>query len=108
MWFLIAFVIICVIAILIAGLSEIYYMEKQSIFTLIMFTLLLSAFAIIGILISFNPLDVVIKKSSDSDWELYTGNDIKSDTCITQIKIINGVDTVYPTTCYKVLKYESN
>lgn len=48
---------------------------------------------------------IIIQKSSDSDWELSTNNSIKKDTCITRIVIINnGLDTVYPTTCYKILR----
>src|SRR5690606_28436426 len=46
---------------------------------------------------------VVIKKSSDTEWEIHTGEPkIYQDTTITRVVVING-DTLLPTTEYRVL-----
>lgn len=69
-------------------------------------TVILLAIIALGFMFTyFNKEAVVIKKSSDSDWELCRDcKHIKSDTTITRIVVFNKTDTVYPTTEYKVLK----
>lgn len=50
---------------------------------------------------------VVIKKSSDTEWEIHTGEPkIYQDTVISRVVVING-DTLLPTTEYKVLWRDS-
>jgi hypothetical protein len=56
----------------------------------------------VGYFIAINT-NVVIQKSSDSDWEYSTNQSIEKDTTITEIKVI-GRDTLYPTVIYKVIK----
>jgi hypothetical protein len=57
---------------------------------------------IVGYFIAINT-NVVIQKSSDSDWEYSTNQNIEKDTTITEVKLI-GRDTLYPTVIYKVIK----
>lgn len=50
---------------------------------------------------------VVIKKSSDTEWEIHTGEPkIYQDTVISRVVVING-DTLLPTTEYRVLWRDS-
>ena len=67
-------------------------------------TIMLMVFtAIVVMFVLTNAKPIIIQKSSDSEWELSDNYSIKSDTCITRIVVLQG-DTLYPTTCYKVLK----
>jgi len=48
------------------------------------------------------PKYITIEKSSDNEWIKSDKN--YNDTTITEIKILNKKDTVYPTTIYKRIK----
>lgn len=92
-------IILCLIAFFANGVSDNLIVRLVS---LMFITIVLVAGWVL--FESVNNQPIIIQKSSDSEWELSTNYNIKSDTCITTVKIVNQTDTVYPTTCYKVLK----
>lgn len=93
------FIVLSIIAYFANGISKNMTIRFASLFWL-------ASMVLIGWSLFYKIKDqpIIIQKSSDSDWEFSTNYEIKSDTCITNIKIINNTDTVYPTTCYKILK----